>query len=83
MENISIAERIERQAKLNFEMFNQQVVIAEILREHLTESLEWPVIKQLEARMYIGEHCGIAGIKTDSITCPREEFERRKDNCEL
>jgi len=78
-----IAERIERQSKFNYEVYTNQATIAELLREELTASLEWPMYKQLEVRMYIGEHCGISGIKTDSITCDREVFERRKDNCDL
>ena len=76
-------DQIERKAKLEHENFEHQIKIAETLRELLTTSLEWPIMIQLEARMNIGEHCGIAGIKTSSITCERPEYERRKDNGEL
>lgn len=76
-------EQAERKARLDNEHFQHQTKIAEMLRECLTTSLEWPILVQLEARMHIGEHCGIAGIKTSSITCERPEYERRKDAGEL
>jgi hypothetical protein len=78
-----IAERVEHKASIEYENFQHQIVIAETLRQLLTDSLEWPIDVQLEARMNIGEHCGIAGIKTSSIKCDPEEFEALKMTGEL
>lgn len=77
------ANMIEQKIRIDAETYQHNITIAETLREFLTETLEWSVSRQLEARMRIGEHCGIAGIQITSITCNRSEFERRKEAFEI
>lgn len=80
---LNIADRVEINSRIHFEESQRKIRIAELLREALNDSIEWPIIAQLDLRMSIGEHCGTFGIKTSSITCDRAEFERRKEAMEL